>query len=147
MNEMILKGYAKCWSAVKAGKYWYLPYHGVYDSNKPGKICVVFVLSAEFHGTSINTALPSGPDMQKPIAGVLLRFREKQIVVNGYIEAIYHQVKVPENQRCFLWFLWWKDSDSSNVIVDHEMTAHVSGDKSLSSCSNSALKKTAADNV
>ena len=141
------------WRAMQnVGLLWKLENTGTYlimgstTQTNLGR-CVVFVLSAEFHGTSMNTALLSGPDMQKPIAGVLLRFREKQIVVNGYIEAIYHQVKVPENQRCFLWFLWWKDSDSSNVIVDHEMTAHVSGDKSLSSCSNSALKKTAADNV
>ena len=60
---------------------------------------------------------------------------------------MYHQVKVPENQRCFLRFVWWKDSDSSKVIVDHEMTAHVFGGISSPSCSNLALKKTAADNV
>ena len=56
-------------------------------------------------------------------------------------------MKVPENQRCFLCFLWWKDSDSSKVIVDHEMTAHVFGSISLPSGSNYALKKTAADNI
>ena len=60
---------------------------------------------------------------------------------------MYHQVKVPENQRCFLRFLWWKDSDPSKVIIDHEMTAHVFGGTSSPSCSNFALKKTAADNV
>ena len=32
-------------------------------------------------------------------------------------------------------------------IVDHEMTAHVFGGISLSSCSNFALNKTAVDNV
>ena len=108
---------------------------------------MVFDLSAEFHGTSINKALLPGADLTNQIVGVLLRFREEKIAVTGDIEAMYHQVKVPQNQRCFLRFLWWKDSDSSKFIVDHEMTARVFGGISLPSCSNYALKKTAADNI
>ena len=54
MNELILKGYAiDSVSAVEFRKFWHLPHHGVYHPNKPGKICKVFDLSAEFHGTSI----------------------------------------------------------------------------------------------
>ena len=60
---------------------------------------------------------------------------------------MYHQVQVPENQRCFLRFLWWKDNDSIKVIVDHEMTVHLFGGISSPSCSSHALKKTAADNI
>ena len=75
---------------------------------------MVFDLNAEFCGTSISKALLSGPDLTKQIVVVLLwRFRKEPIVVTD-IEAMYHQVIVPENQRCFLWFLWWKDGDSSN---------------------------------
>ena len=77
----------------------------------------------------------SGPDLTNQTVGVLLRFREEQIAVTGDIEAMYHQVKVPENQRYFLRFLWWKDSNSSKVIID-EMTAHVFGGISSPSCSN-----------
>ena len=77
----------------------------------------------------------------------MLRFREEKIAVTGDIEAMYHQVKLLENQICFLRFLWWKDNDSRKVIVDHEMTAHVFGGISSPPCSNFALKKTAADNV
>ena len=87
------------------------------------------------------------PDLTSQIVGILLRFREEQIAVTGDVEAMYHQMKVPENQRCFQRFLCWKDSDSSKVIVDHEMTAHVFGGISSPSCSNYALKKTAADNI
>ena len=106
MDELIKKGYAReSTAAVEAGRCWYLPHHAVYHPNKPGKICVVFDLSAEFDGTSINKALLPGPDLTNQIAGVLLRFREEQIAVTGDIEAMYHQVKVPENQRCFLQFL------------------------------------------
>ena len=148
LNELILKGYAgESASTVEAGKCWQLPNHGVCHTNKPGKICVVFDLSAEFHGASINKALLPGPDLTNQIVWVLLWFIEERVSVTGDIEGMYHQVKVPENQRCFLQFLWWKDSDSNKVIVDHEMTAHVFGGISSPSCSNYALKKTAADNI
>ena len=103
--------------------------------------CVVFELSTEFHGTSINKALLPGPDLTNQIVGVLLRFREEHIAVTGDIEAMYHQVKVQKNQRCFLRFLSRKDSNSSEVIVDHEMTAHVFGGISSPSCSNYALRR------
>ena len=128
INELILKGYAReSTSAVEAGKCWYLSHHGVYHPNKPGKIRVVFDLSAEFQGASINKALLPGPDLINQIVGVLLRFREKQIAVTGDIEAMYYQVKVPANQKLFLQFRWWKDSDSRKVIVDHGMAPHVFG--------------------
>ena len=60
----------------------------------------VFDLSTEFH-----VVLLSGPDLVNQIVGVLLRFREEQIAVTGDFEAMHHQVKKQENQRCFLWFL------------------------------------------
>ena len=80
-------------------------YHGIFHPSKLEKICVVFDLNAEFHGTSINKGFLSGPSLTNQTVGVLLRFREEQIAVNGDVEAIYHQVKVAGNQRFFLQFL------------------------------------------
>ena len=148
MKELTSKGYAKESSKVaESGHCWYLPHHGVYHPNKPGKIRVVFDLSAEHYGVSINKELLPGPDLTNQIVGVLLRFREEPIAVTGDIEAMFHQVKVPEQQRNYLRFLWWKDSDLDKDVVDHEMTAHVFGGVSSPSCSNYALKKTASDNL
>ena len=109
--------------------------------------CNVFGLTAEFHGTPINKALLLGPDLTRQIVRVFLRFKEEQIAVTDDIETMYQQVKVPENQRCFLRFLWWKHNDSSKVIVDNEVTAHVFSGISSPSCSNYALENTATDNV
>ena len=95
MKELISKGYAtESTAAAKNGKCWYLPHHGVYNPNKPGKICVVFELRAEFQGTSINKSLLPGTDLTNQIVGVLLRFREEPMAVIGDIEAMYHQVKI-----------------------------------------------------
>ena len=103
MKELTSKGYAKESSKVaESGHCWYLPHHGVYHPNKPGKIRVVFDLSAEHHGVSINKELLPGPDLTNQIVGVLLRLREEPIAVTGDIEAMFHQVKVPEKQRNYL---------------------------------------------
>ena len=148
MTELMSNRYAtESTVAAENGKCWYLPHHGVYNPSKPGKIRVVFGLSAEFQGTSINKLLLPGPDLTNQIVGVLPRSREELVAVTGDIEAMYHQVKIPVEQRSFLGFFWWKNSNPQNEVVDHEMTAHVFGGISSPSCSNYALKKTAVDNV
>ena len=111
MKELMSKGYAtESTAATENGKCWYLSHHGVYNQNKPGKIHVVFDLSAEFQGTLINKSLLPGPDLANQIVGALLRFREELVAVTCDIEAMYHQVKIPVKQRNFLRVLWWKNS-------------------------------------
>ena len=45
MKDIIAKGYArKSTTKAASGKTWYLPHHGVYHPNKPGKIRAVFDL-------------------------------------------------------------------------------------------------------
>ena len=79
MEELKSKEYAKESSKVaESGHCWYLPHHGVYHPNKPGKIRVALGLSAENHGVSFNKELLPGPDLTNQIVGKLLRFREKQ---------------------------------------------------------------------
>ena len=147
MKDIIAKVYArKSTTEATSGKTWYLPHYGVYHPNKPGKIRVVFDLSADYKGRCLNRELLSGPDLTNQIVGVLLRFREEQIAVMGDIEAMFHQVKVPKDQCSFLKFLWWDNSNPDKEIIDYEMTAHVFGGTSSPSCSNFALRRTAKDN-
>ena len=147
IEEIIAKGYARK-STIKTApwKTWYLPHHGVYHPNKPGKIRVVFDLSAEYKGKCLSKELLPGSDLKNQIRGVLLRFREEHVRVMGDIEAMSHQVKVPDTQCIFLKFLCWEDSDISKGIIDYEMTAHVFGGSSSPSCSNFTLRKTPMDN-
>ena len=148
MKELTSKGYAKESSKVaESGHCWYSPHHGVYHPNKSGKIRVVFDLSAEHYGVSINKKLLPGPDLTNQIVEMLLRFKEEPIAVTGDIKAMFHQAKVPEKERNYLRFLWWKDSDLDKYAVDHEMTVHVFGEVSPLSCQIYAVKKTASDNL
>ena len=60
MKDIIAKGNArKSTTEVASGKTWYLPHHGVYHPNKPGKIRVVFNLNADYKGRCLNRELLS----------------------------------------------------------------------------------------
>ena len=84
MEESIAKGYARKSTMTRTpGKTMYFPHHGVYHPNKPGKIRVVFDLSAEYKGTCLNKELLPGPDLTNQIIGVLLQFREEHVGVIG----------------------------------------------------------------
>ncbi|XP_068713249.1 uncharacterized protein [Montipora foliosa] len=51
------------------------------NPNKPGKIRVVFDAAAKFHGTSLNDQFLQGPNYINNLAGVLMRFRQEEVVL------------------------------------------------------------------
>ena len=149
MADIITKGYARKvppdrLNAV-TNKVWYIPHHGVYHPGKPEKIRVVFDCSARFNGTSLNDQLVPGPDLTNRLVGVLTRFRQEPIAFIGDIEAMFHQVRVPEYHRDFLRFLWWPDGDLSQDLEEYQMNVHLFGAVSSPSCSNFALRRAADD--
>ena len=145
MDNLLVKGYAKQSEVVLSGKTWYIPHHGVYHPSKPGKVRVVFNCSAEFQGKSINRELLSGPDLMTQIIGIMTRFREEKIAFIADIEAMYHQLLVPDDRQAFWKFLWWS-TDNINDEAQDFMCAHVLGGTSLASCSNYVLRRTPIDN-
>ena len=103
IEDMIGNGYAeKCKIEGKEGRCWYLPHHGVYHPQKPGKIRVVFDCSVQYANMSINTELMSGPDLANQIVGVLLRFRKEHVAFMTDIKSMFYQVLVPTHQRSLL---------------------------------------------
>ena len=151
MNDIIGKGYARKVPEsnikIKEGKTWYLPHHGVYHPNKPGKIRVVFDCSCNYKGTSLNEELLQGPNLTNSLVGVLARFRLEPVAIMADIEAMFYQVHVPENQRSFLRFLWWPNGNTDECLVEYEMCVHIFGAISSPACANFALHKTAEDNM
>ena len=63
----------------------------------------------------------------------------------GNIDAMFHQVRVPEGQRDFLRFLWWPEGDLTRDLEEYQMNVHLFGAVPSPSCSNFALRKTADD--
>ena len=118
MNKVIQSGYAERVpedkvSEVSNKPVWYIPHHGVYHPKKPNKIRVVFDCSAQFEGESLNKHLLQGPDLTNNLTGVLHRFRSEPVAIMCDIESMFYQVKVPEECRDLLRFLWWEDGDTS----------------------------------
>lgn len=63
----------------------------------------------------------------------------------GDIQAMFYQVKVAEDDRDFLRFLWWWDGDLKE-LANYTMTVHMFGAVSSPSCASYVLRKTADDN-
>ena len=101
----------------------YIPHDGVYHPSKLGKICVLLNCSAEFQAKSINKELLSGPDLTNQFFGILTRFCKGKIAFMADVEAMYHQVQIPEDQQSFLKFLWCINQDIDSEPQDYVMCA------------------------
>ena len=58
---------------------------------------------------------------------------------------MFCQVRVNEEHRDYLRFLWWPDGDTPKEPVDYRMRVHLFGATSSPGCSNLALKATSRD--
>ena len=150
MGDIAAKGYARevppDQRSLKEGKAWYIPHHGVYHTHKPGKIRVVFYCSAKFNSVSLKSMLYKGPDLTNSLVGVLTRFREDRVAVMADIEAMFHQVRVPDRDSSFLRFLWWDDGNMAGELQEYQILVHLFGAISSPACANFALRRTAEDN-
>ena len=129
---------------LRSLRTWYLPHHAMLNSNKPGKVRVVFDAAAKFHGVSLNGQLLTGPDLLNNLVGILLRFRSGRIGVMADIEQMFHQVYVSEEDRDSLRFLW-RDLDETKKPDEYHMTVHVFGSVDSPCCASYALQKTSLD--
>ena len=132
MEELVFKCYAKKTDAKPDnGKLWYLPHHGVKHPSKCGKVRIVFNCSTNYGGASLDHNLISGPDVTNQLIGIPMRFRTEEMAFMGDIEAMFYQVKVPDNQRSFLRYLWQNNNDLNGELVDYEIGVHVFGGRML----------------
>jgi len=106
---------------------------------------VVFNCSAKFQGVSLNDNLLQGPDLTNSLIGVLTRFRQKPVAFMGDIDSMFQQVRVTEDHRNYLRFLWWTNGDMSRDPEEYQMNVHLFGAVSSPSCANFAVKRTADD--
>jgi len=125
---------------------WYLPHHPVFHPKKPNKVRVVYDCSAKYKGHSLNSELLQGPDLTNSMIGVITRFREEPVALMADIESMFYQVRVTEDDRDALRFLWFKDGELDADVEEFQMNVHLFGGASSPSCANFALHKTAKDN-
>jgi hypothetical protein len=128
-------------SEDETGKVWYLPHFGVYHPKMPGKIRVVFDSSAKYQDVSLNDALLTGPDLTNSLLGVLIRFRHEEVDV----EQMFHSFFVDPKHRSFLRFLWFKNNDPKEQIVEYQMAVHLFGNGPSPAIATFGMRKTASD--
>ncbi|KAI5085315.1 hypothetical protein C0J45_23790, partial [Silurus meridionalis] len=146
MSEMITRGDAEKVPEVEVcnPQQWYIPHHGVYHPQKPGKIRIVFDCSARFQSTSLNDHLLTGPDLTNTLIGVLCRFRKGQVAIMCDVERMFHQFYVAPKDRDYLRFLWWEDGNMEAQPSVYRMKVHLFGAASSPGCANFGLKHLAA---
>ena len=77
MNRLLDEGFAQERGKITLGdRVWYLSHLGVQNSNKSGRVRLVFDAAAKINNTSFNNLLLSGPDLLKSLPGVIMRFRQ-----------------------------------------------------------------------
>ncbi|XP_039475082.1 uncharacterized protein LOC120442538 [Oreochromis aureus] len=146
MRETIERGDAERVPSVDLDKSpaWYIPHHGVYHPQKPGKIRVVFDCSAKYVGASLNDYLLTGPELTNSLVGVLCRFRKGPVAVMCDIERMFHQFRVREEDQDYFRFLWWDNGDFNSTPSVYRMRVHLFGAASSPACANFGLKYIAA---
>ena len=87
---------------------YYLPHRAVYDVSRVSTKCrIVFDASAKSpNKKSLNDNLVCGPPLQLNILAIELRFRTKRYALIGDIGKMFLQIKVREEDRDYLRFLW-----------------------------------------
>ena len=64
---------------------WFLPHYGIVSPAKPGKIRRNANAAAVFNGTFLNDHLLPGSDLLNDLVGIILRSREKSILIATWI--------------------------------------------------------------
>ena len=137
---MLQKAYPRKVEKKQVRKLGYIPHHRVTHSAKQGKVKAVFDCSTEFGMTSLNKPFIAEPDLPNLLISVSTGFREKHISYTADIKAMFHKMKVPENQESLLRFLLWEHGDSRKEIEEFEMCGHLFGSKSSQSCSSCSTR-------
>ncbi|XP_061886479.1 uncharacterized protein LOC133637538 [Entelurus aequoreus] len=144
MQKMKDNGHAELAPPVQKNKeYWYLPFFGVYHPQKKSQIRVVFDSSAQFEGMSLNDALLSGPNLNNSLLGVLVRFRKHKVAITADIQQMFYCFLVREDCRDVLRFVWHKDNNPKNDIVDYRMCVHVFGNSPSPAVATYGLRRAA----
>ena len=65
-----------------------------------------------------------------------MRFRQERVVVMADVEAMFHQVRVSNEDMDLFRFLWWPDGNYEKGLVEHKRLVHIFGATSSPSVAN-----------
>ena len=98
----------------------YLPHRAVVRDDKSStKLRIVFDASSKPSKNSLsrNQCLFKGPQLTPLLFDILVRFRVHPVAIVCDLEKAFHQVRVQENQRDALRFLWVENTNAADLRV------------------------------
>ena len=98
----------------QTGNVWYLPHF----TTAQAKFCVVNDGAEQFHGTSINDNILSGPDLLTSLFNVLSCFHLGEYAITADLRECFFQVEISEEQRHFFRLLWFKNHDIKTEQIE-----------------------------
>ena len=124
---------------------WYLPMFSVFHPKQPESIRVVFDASAKYYDISLNSVLLQGLDMMNSLLGIILRFRQERIAITMDVQHMFYNFKVPNDQHCYLRFIWHKGNNFYQPLVDYQMTRQAFGKISSQAVANYGICQAVQD--
>lgn len=123
----------------------YLPHHGVLrEQSTTTKLRVVFNASQKTTtGYSLNSLLQKGPNMQKDIQALILKWRSYQYAFTADIEKMYRCIWIADDQRP-LQKIIWRDS-AAEKLQEFELCTVTYGTKCAPWLAMRTLKQLALD--
>ena len=105
--------------------YW-IPIFSVWQK---GKARLVFDSVAKYQDRCLNDSLFQGPDGNNSLRGVLIRFRKHPYAATADVANMFHQIAVPDNQKTFMRFFWFRDNDPKKELIEYWSGVHLMGNK------------------
>ncbi|XP_075539699.1 uncharacterized protein LOC142574522 [Dermacentor variabilis] len=110
------------------GPIYYMPHRGVVrPGSETTKLRVVFDASSKAAGKlSLNDVLFAGPNLNRNLADILIRFRVHNVAIMSDIEKAFLQIELAESARDAVRFLWYQSTpgqgDALPPIKEYRMT-------------------------
>ncbi|XP_055591036.1 uncharacterized protein LOC129743103 [Uranotaenia lowii] len=119
--DYILKGYAHKTTteeiaSADPGKVWYLPLDIATNPKKPEKLRLIWDASVQVHNVSFNSMMLKGPDLLASLPAILYQFRSRLVAICGDLKEMFHQIKIREEDRSALRFLWRNNPSEKPTI-------------------------------
>ena len=128
-------------SAPPGAPVCYLPTILVTRDDKPGKVRICLDAAARVGGGhSLNKYLHSGPDFLNNLVSVLLKFRQKRVVLVGDIKEFFFQTELNELDAPAFRSFWW-DSDKMEREIVLQSRVHIFGAKCSPSIANIVIRE------
>lgn len=104
------------------GPVYYIPHSCVVKDSKTTKVRIVYDASSHYKGElSLNDCIHTGSSLLPNIVELLLRTRNKPLMIISDIEKAFHQVYLQESHRDVTRFYWVRDihkpTTSENVVA------------------------------